>query len=329
MSTFLADETQNRALNSIADPLLPRFDRMVRTYVFLNTALFSAMAVELILLLFFFTFLAKSALLAFGLALFFLTIFSYFILRLYYQTAKPEELKEIIRQFIENYKAVCSYHEDKPEHAIALSNACTRLSEQLVGKEFHYYPPPGPLVFLTPFLEKFSAWWHWQDVHKMRELLLLSSIDQHLHLVRMEPTNLEIHAALANAYLRLAELYRSPVVVDPLTNLDSYTQGLSAKFLAASEKAIEEFKIIMAYAPKDPWAHLQLAYTYHDLKRPQEEIAEYETLAQINPEDQEILYKLGCLYLEQGMNAKGLKIYDELRHAHFKKADSLIQLYGR
>lgn len=329
MSTNAFEETQNRALNAITDPLLPRFDHLVRTYVLLNTALFTAMAVEIVLLLLFFTFLAKSALLAFGLALFFLTVFSYFILRLYYQTAKPEQLQEIAGQFASNYKSVCGYREDDPQSAVSLSNAFTRLADQLAGKEAHYYPPPGFLVFATPYLEQFSTWWHWQDVHKMRELLLQGSIEQHLHLVRLEPTNLEIHAALGNAYLRLADIYKASANPDPLSTFDSYTQSLPEKFLAASEKAIEEFRILKEYAPQDPWPHLQLAYTYHDLRRPLEEIAEYEALAELNPEDQEVLYKLGCLYLAQGMNGKGLRIYNELRQSHFKKADSLIQNYGR
>lgn len=328
-SSFCADDTHKRALCSIADPLLPRFDRLIRTYVVLNTALFLAMGVEVVLLLVFFTFLAKSALLAFGLALFFLTVFSFFILRLYYQTAKPEELKQIVNQFIENYKTICRYHDDQPEHAVALANACTGLSEQLAGKECLYYPPPPRLVFLTPFLEKFSAFWHWQDVHKMRELLLQSSIEQHLHMVRLEPTNLEIHAALANAHLRLAELYASSLKENHRFPFDKYGQELPQKYLTTCEKAIEEFKIVRIYAPNDPWAHVQLAYVYRDLNRPMEEIAEYETLAELNPNDQEVLYKLGSLYFEQGMNAKGLRIYDELRKNNFKKVDTLIQMYGR
>lgn len=328
MATHTFEQAQDRALKAIAEPLLPRFDNLVRNFVLLNTALFAAMAVEIVLLLLFFTFLAKSALLAFGLALFFLTVFAYFILRLYYQTAKPEQLQEIVRQFVSNYKRVYGYTEANTQAALSLSNACTRLADQLAGKEAHYYQPPDFLVFATPYLEKFSTWWHWQDVHRMRELLLQSSIEQHLHTVRSEPTNWEIHAALGNAYLHLAELYSSASRNDLLSSFDSYTQDLPKKFLAASERAIEEFKILKEYAPKDPWPHLQLACTYHDLNRPLEEIAEYETLSQLNPGDQEVLYTLGCLYFAQGMNGKGLRIYNELRQSHFEKADALIQNYG-
>lgn len=327
MSTQTFEETQNRALKAIADPLLPRFNRLVRTYVLLNAALFTAMFVELVLLLLFFTFLAKSALLAFGLALFFLTVFSYFMLRLYYQTAKPQQLQEIVDQFVANYKTLYAYREDQPEHARALANACVHLSDQLIGKETQYYPPPAPLVFATPYLEKLSSWCHWQDVHRMRELLVQASIEQHLHMVRQQPTNLVIHATLANAYLLLAELYLLPAS-SPLDSLDSYKQNLPAKFVSTSEKAIEEFKIMKEYNAKDPGPYLQLASIYHDLKRPLEEIAEYEALLQLDPANQEILYKLGCRYLAEGMNGKGLRIYESLRQSHYKKADLLIQKYG-
>lgn len=328
MAAYTFEQAQDRALKAIAEPLLPRFDNLVRNFVLLNTALFAAMAIEIVLLLLFFTFLAKSALLAFGLALFFLTVFAYFILHLYYQTAKPEQLQEIVNQFVANYKSVYGHREANTQASLSLSNACTRLSDQLSGKEAHYYQPPDILVWTTSYLEKFSTWWHWQDVHKMRELLLQSSIDQHLQIVRSEPTNWEVHAALGKAYLHLAELYSSASRSDLFSSLDSYTQELPKKFLAASERAIEEFKILKEYAPKDPWPHLQLACTYHDLNRPLEEIAEYEALSLLNPEDQEVLYKLGCLYFAQGMNGKGLRIYNELRQNHFDKADSLIQNYG-
>lgn len=205
---------------------------------------------------------------------------------------------------------------------MAIANACCRLSETFSGRESLYYRPYRWLEFLAPKMETFSEWWHWRDIYRMRELLLLASLEEHIKLVRCEPTSLEIHAALANAYVMLSTLYAKQM------GKKEFDQSLETKFRTTSEKAIEEFKILSDYAPNDPWVHLQLAYSYHDLQMPLEEIKEYEMILRINPDDKEALFKLGTLYFQQGMNAKGLRVYEELKHYNFKKAEILIRFYG-
>ncbi len=107
-----------------------------------------------------------------------------------------------------------------------------------------------------------------------------------------------------------------------------YETILKRKFRATAERAIEEFKILNAYAPNDPWVHAQLAYSYHDLQMPEEEMKEYETIIRLCPDDKETLFKLGVLYFQQGLNAQGLRVYEELKSSHYQKAEILIQHYG-
>ena len=167
----------------------------------------------------------------------------------------------------------------------------------------------------------------------MRELLLLEAIAQHVRWVRLEPTLPEAHITLANAYVLLSTLYAGPLKWGQegqtawFINRPS-NQTLENKFRKSASKAIEEFQILCAYAPNDPWVHLQLAYCYHDLAMPLEEIREYETILRLLPEDQETRFKLGSLYFQQDMNAKGLTIYEELRTADPKRAEGLIRLYS-
>ena len=167
----------------------------------------------------------------------------------------------------------------------------------------------------------------------MKELLLQNCIDEHILLVRAGPTNLEAHAGLANAYVMLSGLFVDPRTIDGLDDdrwipPNKYNKHFSQKFRAIAGRAIEEFKILNDYAPDDPWVHAQLAYSYHDLQMPEEEIKEYETILQLCPDDKETLYKLGKLYFEQGHNAKGLEIYEALKRSNYKKAESLIHFYG-
>lgn len=321
----------NEQMNKIIQPILPKFDRIIKSFVLFNMIFAIIGFIEVTFLLFFFTFLTASSLLAFGFALIFLTFFGYFIFRIYFQATKPVKLQEIKNRFVGSCKALLNYQEGTPEHHMALANACSRLSEILAGRECLYYRPPKWLEITAQQIEFFSQWWHWQDVHKMRELLLLTSIEEHIQLVRCEPTSLEIHAALANAYVMLSTLYAAPLKrkgTGEWIRSDKDDQYMENKFRITSEKAIEEFKIISDYAPNDPWVHLQLAYSYHDLHMPLEEINAYETILRINPEDREVLFKLGSLYFQQGMNAKGLRIYEELKHYNYKKAETLIKLYG-
>ena len=74
------------------------------------------------------------------------------------------------------------------------------------------------------------------------------------------------------------------------------------------------------YASDDPWVHEQMAMGYRDLGIPEEEIKEVELLASLRPQDKAILFRLGTLYFSQGLNAKGLKVYEELHKTNFKKA---------
>lgn len=323
----------NEQINKIIEPLLPQFCRLMKSYVSFNMFFLTIGFIEFILLVIFFTFLAQSSILAISLAFVFLTFFSYFILRLYFQTKKPEQFKDLKDRYIKACKSLLHYQEGVPEHHVALAKACCKLADSLHGKEYSLYKPPEWLDILTPTLERFSCWWHWQDVHHMKEVLLLASVHEHIKLIKCEPTNLEVHAALANAYVMLSGLYVDPRKIDGVDEerwipSDKFTGALDQKFRSTAERAIEEFKILKEYAPNDPWVHAQLAYSYHDLQMPEEEIREYEAILKLNPDDRETLFKLGVLYFQQGHNAQGLRIYEDLKKSNFKKAEQLIKYYG-
>jgi len=323
----------NEQINHLIESILPQFEKNMKSFVTFNVAYLTLGSLEIVLLVIFFAFLAKSSILAFSLAFVFLTFFSYFILRVYYQSKKPEQLVEIRDKFIRSCKALLNYQDGIPEHHIALSKACCRFADNLHGREYDFYALPKWLDSYQSPIEKFSCWWHWNDIHRMKEMLLMASVEENIKLVKCEPTSLQVHAALANAYVMLSQLYVDPrkaegYVEDQWIAPDRYGPVMEGNFRKTAEKAIEEFKILHHYAPQDPWVHAQLAYSYHDLKMPKEEIKEYENILRINPDDKDTLYKLGTLYFQQGMNAQGLRIFEELKRSNPKKAESLIKSYG-
>ncbi|MBA3958575.1 MAG: hypothetical protein H0X51_09335 [Parachlamydiaceae bacterium] len=286
-------------------------------------------AFEFCLLLFFFTFLMQSAILAFTLAVLFLTFFSYFILRMYFQTRKPEQFEELKDLYVSACKTHIQYDTKTPEHHLELAHACAKLAGSLQNREANLYQPPEWLKWLTPYLGRISSWCHWYDVHHMQEILHQEAIKEHINLVKREPTSMAVHAALANAYIMLSGLYSEPHQDEEhAAPAARYAPMLQQKFRQTAERAIEEFKILNSFAPDDPWVHAQLAYSYRDLKMPLEEIRAYEILLKLNPDDKDTLFKLGTRYFQQGMNAQGLKIYEQLRRFDSKRANDLISFYG-
>lgn len=320
-------------IDRVIDDILPQFNRMIKKYLLFHLFFIAAVVIELALSFYFLTDLVHSSLLAFSLSFIFLTLFSYFILRIYLQTKKPAHFQGIKDRFLNECKELLGFRNDVPEHHLALANACTKFAMILNGKEQTYYRLPRWLDFVGATMEGFSCWCHWHDVHHMRELLFLSAVEEHLILVKLEPTDLEVHAALANAYVMLSSLYNNPNRQDHYDEerwfiSERFQKILEGKFRATAERAIEEFKILNDFAPDDPWVRMQLAYSYQDLGMPEEEIQEYEALLRLCPDDKDILYKLGVLFFQQGQNAAGLQIYDELKSSNYKKAEQLIEHYG-
>lgn len=319
--------------NLFVDPFLKQFSLATKSYTHFHLFFAIIGLIEILLFLFLFPFLAHSSLLAITFAAMFLTAFTFLILRLYFQMQKPEQLKCLLEQYIIEHKKHLNYKNNSVEHHVSLAQACTKLASALQGKEYEYYPAPTWLNILNPFMEKFSCWWHWYDIHIMKEMLLQQAVKEHIKMVKSEPTNLEFHAALANAYVVLSGLYIDPRKMesddDRWVPQGLYTSILDKKFRSTAKKAIEEFKILSEYAPNDPWIHTQLAYSYHDLQMPEEETNEYEIVLKLRPNDQEILFKLGVLYFQQGRNALGLQIYEELKKIDSGKSEDLIQYYAK
>lgn len=315
------------------EPIVRKFKRSLRFQDIFNCVFLSIAFVEIALFLSLFALLSRSTVLAFTLAVFFLTLFSYFVLRLYMQAKKPDNLMDLVQEYLNRCKETFHYQEGIPEHHIALANASQKFASNLHEKEYTFYSPLPFFQSLAFTLEKFSCFCHWKDFFRFKELLLTSAIEEHLKVVKCEPTNLEVHAALANAYVMLSSLYADPRKYqghdeERWVSPERYSDEMQSKFRATAERAIEEFKILNDYAPEDPWVHVQLAYSYNDLQMPEEEIKEYEIVLKLRPGDKDTLFKLGMLYFQQGQNAKGLQIYETLKQTHYKKAESLIKFYG-
>lgn len=86
-----------------------------------------------------------------------MTCFSYFILKVYYQTRKPEQYTEILQRYLAACKGLMNFQDGNPEHYISLANACCKLADSLHGKEYAFIVLRRDLKLYKPTLKNLVA----------------------------------------------------------------------------------------------------------------------------------------------------------------------------
>ncbi len=330
-TAFSAKETSEASafeskVTELCHLYVQKFLSITRPYSLLHLLFYGLLALQFFCFTGFFSFLSKSSLLAFSIGIFFLTIFSYFVLRFYFQAKKPEQFALIKKEFLEEVMGMLNIPKDEPKYYLSVAYAARELASYFQGKEYVYYSSSQEGGAVHTLMQKLSAFLHWEDVHKIRELLFYTCIEMHISLIKMHPIDIEIHASLANAYEGLGKLYKPPIKA-PWVPSQYFSSEMLEKFQTIAKQAIEELKIISDYTPADPWSRAKLAALYHELGWRELEIREYETILDLCPQDMEVLYRLGVLYFQQGFTSKGLKIYEKLKKSKFPKADDLLSFY--
>ena len=184
-----------------------QFRKIVYSHLFFHVFFLTILASETATLLFFLFFWFSSSLIAFSLVTLLLTGFSYLILLFYFQTKKPEQFFQLRNWFMMLCKQGLPAHVDRSEYHLSLANAAYSFASYLGRQKSSRERAKTHLLWLLS--EKIATLYHRRDTHKMKELLLLVSINEHIQLIKKSPTHLEAHASLANAYVALAHLYRS------------------------------------------------------------------------------------------------------------------------
>ncbi len=319
---------------SLVDQTLKEFQLLTRRYALFHAVFFTAFVLELLTLLIFMPFLAKTLALAVVVALAFLTVFTYFVLRFYFQTRKPEQFIALRDKFLKASLESAAQAKRPVERLAERSgerlHLIYELLQKLQGQESQYYSLPLFMKTLSPLVEKFSVWCHWEDVHWMKETLHLHALRKIFDWVKLYPTDLELHRTLAASYITLYQIYQMPAASTAFYSFIERqydSPAMKERFEKSARSAIEELKVVLNYASNDPWALGQIARVYHDLGLKQEERKTYEALLSLRPQDGEIHYRLGKLYFELGHMAEGLHLYQELQGRKDPKAKDLIEHY--
>lgn len=288
------------------------FRKLLRKYVIFHSSFCLIFLVELFFLFSLLFFYQSSYFLPMTIAGIFLTLFSYFVLFYYFQIRKSQQFIAIKNSFLHVYTNICNLYPDQIGYHLAISAGVEKLATYL-GQINFIIKRSDSAQTRQKLTDKYLSFLLKRDILSMQKLLLFESVKEHITLIKKEPTDLEAHASLVLTYLSLAKIHKSI--------------EKNIGFTSSIESAIEELKILLLYSPKDPWVHAQLAACYHDLEKKEEEIAQYEHILALRSNDQEVMYRLGILYFQQGQNAKGFKIYQQLKTLGCTKYESLFQYY--
>lgn len=307
-------------VSSLISPTCACFQAISKKYLLFHLGFFALVCLEIIVVGFFFSFLIDSFFFGVALALVFFTILLYFILRLYLNEQKPEELIQLRNEYLTSCKAFLAPGKEASFEHRALSGAALQLVENLRDSDFSFYELPKNLHFLEEPLSKVVNIYHTKDILKMKELLIIFAMQQQMKIIQIDPLSFEAHKNIAALALKLSFLYQS--------EKETHAK-ISPQAKNFIEKALVELKILQQINPQDISVHEMLASCWKRLKMKKEEIAEYEILCRLKASDPNLLFTLGSLYFEIGENAKGLKIYQELKKFNDALAHQLIQNYGK
>ncbi len=267
------------------------------------------------------------AVVAISLASIMLLVFLFYVTRLYLKESLFQKALEVKNKIEEKAKKESMEADERAELFSRLALATHYLPVNLVHTSF--FPK-----FFEKFLNRVLTFITWTPLHTLGEVFFLASGDEHIQQIKKDPTNLPLHAHLANLYVMLSHHYLEPIKAKPflpwpgifLTSSARATLELKAEI--SSKNALEELNILQAFAPDELWVHDQLAISYKELKMPEKEIEECEAILRLCPDDHQACLRLGILYFSQGKNAKGLELYEQLRQVQPLLAEELIEHYG-
>ncbi len=307
-------------------PPIDRFSRFVkRTFLgqaFATTSLLAFLCVALFSLLFGSDFLVATAV-----ALAIACAFLFYILRLYIK-------EQVVRQALTTKQTIEELAGPLHLETEELADLFSRLALSIRYLPSHLITWPAPFTSLATLANRLLTFVAWKPLHTLAEVLFLSALDAHIARIKSAPTNLHYHASLANCYVMLSTHYLEPLKSKPLLPMPSLfiskktAETLTEKARASSASAIEELSILSSFAPEQLWVHDQLAISYRELEMPEKEIEECETIIRLAPDDHQALLRLGILYFRQGMNAKGLEVFERLTNIQPLLSEELIGHYG-
>ena len=163
-------------IRTLSYPFVKQFFRINRNYIFFHTFFIFALSLQTLNFGLFFSTLLQSTAMAFSLAALFLTLFTYFVLLFYLQGRKPEKLAQLRDEYIEGARTCIPFDPGSLEYHCCITEAIVHMISQLriASASSRWILASETLTYLT---EKFRIWTRWKDLLKIKEMLLLATIN--------------------------------------------------------------------------------------------------------------------------------------------------------
>lgn len=287
------------SVEKMGQSALQQLEHLIKRYRILTLCFFVALVIEIVLLLFFFPLLIKSAFFAITLAALLITLFSFYTLRNYQASEKEEALRELIQKYLKGVHSLSESPKTPAETRQNAADACLALAS--LFKE----APQTPSFFRRKYRDLMGG----EEEQKFKELLFRRALEELAGQVRLHPCDVAPHIRLAETYFLMARICR----------------GMEREKLL--KKGVEELKILLELAPGNPQVLEKLAAHYGELGDLLSQTAVLEQKLALEPHHPETLFQLGCLYFSQGHTSKGFKIYETLKIQHPGKSDQLMSYY--
>ncbi|PCI77112.1 hypothetical protein COB21_03530 [Candidatus Aerophobetes bacterium] len=296
---------------------LKHFKKLTKSYIFTHLFFLGILTLELSLLIISLAYLASTPFIATVLSIFLISAFAYTLAIFYFQTKKPEQFLKLHKHFMDLCAKELSQDLQKKEYYLCLANASFSFATFVEKQEKVFYSMPQVPGVFNRLIAQFTKVYHRKDFSKIKEVFYFSSIHEHIKLIKIDPKDIESHASLANTFSNLANIYSSKSLFNKNHKL----------YIKTVNQAIGEYKIIKALSPNDPWVFAKLAACYNITGEKDLEIASYEEILTLRPQDQQILFRLGILYFQINDQAKGLDIYSILLAQGYSKSHQLLDFY--
>ncbi|MCI0381838.1 MAG: hypothetical protein L0207_02150 [Chlamydiae bacterium] len=321
------DENSFRTIDDLCRFFVLKIKNNIKKHFLFHFLFLASILLELVIFGYFFSFFTHTSILAFCLAGIFITIFSYITLHFYLQSKKNEDLYKIKEDFLKNCFALIEKKDDTSNLHCFFIYATTLLASLLSFRPILGGKWQKKFPTLALIREKYHIWLEWKDLQSIKELLFFEAIDQHIQLIKLNPTNGETHLSLGNLYIHLSKLYREQEEL-PWNPAQLRSEEMARNHRSALEKAISEYQINLELTPENPKIYLQLIEIYKQLKEKEKEMEICEKLIQIDAENADILFRMGSLYFQKGNLVAGLKMYQKIKEIDETKAKDLFQFYA-
>lgn len=323
-----SETNRSLTLDSVFSNFISECKRCFRFYAYFHVGFISFLSIQLLSFLLFFSYFSKSIACASALALFFLTLFSYFVLLFFFQAKKPQQFLSIGNNLLHCCQSIFTKKNSTDTPHLELAHTILKSAALLSQDESYFYKENSPLLVLTPLMGKCKIRLHWKNFHAMKEFLFSLCIEQITMQIKQTPLDLGAHALLAETYLQYSMIYLPPEASAlPWVPAEYFSSIFHQKFLACSTRAAEECLVLQEYGEKNTWLYTKLSEIYQLQGDLEKEIQSQEELLSLSKDDPDLLLRLGVLYFKQGYNVKGLKVYNELQKNFPNEAMELITHY--